>query len=314
MERLIMLGTGCTEAEICYHSCFAIQKGREYLLVDGGGGSRILTRLKEAQIPLTGIHHIFASCEREDHLLGLVWVIKEIAKLIRDEVFEGELRIYCRPDLADTLRTVCSMVLPKKLTWLFDHRIVFVSVYDGDSRQMMGYETTFFDLHTVRSRQFGFAMTMGNGARLVFAGSEPLNEQCFDYAAGADLLIHEAYCLYSQQETFRAYEKNLGTVRDACELANYLQIPNLLLYSTEEVNLKRRAELYQAEGRLYYKGNIIVPRDLESIEFDDALQDEADSDARAAGEADGSLMDTLKGLEHLLDAADTLGMGSKDDD
>jgi ribonuclease Z len=40
-----------------------------------------------------------------------------------------------------------------------------------------------------------------------------------------------------------------------------------VLYHTEDKNISRRKELYTAEGRLYYHGNLYVPDDLECIEL-----------------------------------------------
>ena len=39
MERLIVLGTGNAQAIHCYNTCYAMQKGEEYFLVDAGGGT-----------------------------------------------------------------------------------------------------------------------------------------------------------------------------------------------------------------------------------------------------------------------------------
>ncbi len=267
MERIIMLGTGNALVKECYNTCFALQFDDEYLLVDAGGGNRILKQLDLAGIPLSQIHHIYLSHEHTDHILGMVWVIRMIAAAIREERYEGDLRVYCHADLVDTLRSICMMTLPKKLTWLFDHRILFVPVYDGDSRTILDHYFTFFDIHSSKAKQYGFCLYLEDGRKLTFAGDEPLSEECLDYAAGSFCLMHEAFCLFSQHEQFKPYEKHHSTVKDACELAEYLQIPNLILYHTEEVNLKRRSDLYQAEGRLYYNGNIIVPDDLEVIEL-----------------------------------------------
>ena len=41
MERLIVLGTGNAQAIHCYNTCYAMQKGEEYFLVDAGGGHRV---------------------------------------------------------------------------------------------------------------------------------------------------------------------------------------------------------------------------------------------------------------------------------
>ena len=55
MERLIVLGTGNAQAIHCYNTCYAMQKGEEYFLVDAGGGNGILSQLDKAGIPLESI-------------------------------------------------------------------------------------------------------------------------------------------------------------------------------------------------------------------------------------------------------------------
>ena len=54
---------------------------------------------------------------------------------------------------------------------------------------------------------------------------------------------------------------------DACELAERLNIKNLLLYHTEDKNLTDRKRLYLEEGSKYYHGKLFVPDDLESLEM-----------------------------------------------
>ena len=66
---------------------------------------------------------------------------------------------------------------------------------------------------------------------------------------------------------FNPYEKHHSTVKDACELAEKLGVKNLLLYHTEDRNLKYRKELYGEEGREYYHGTLWIPDDLEVIEI-----------------------------------------------
>ena len=80
-------------------------------------------------------------------------------------------------------------------------------------------------------------------------------------------MLHEAFCLYGQRDIFEPYKKNHSTVKDACELAEKLQVPNLVLYHTEDRNIKNRKALYMAEGREYYHGNLLVPDDLETFEL-----------------------------------------------
>ena len=108
-------------------------------------------------------------------------------------------------------------------------------------------------------------MKFSDDKKLTCCGDEPCNEKIENYAKKSDWLLHEAFCLYSQAEIFSPYEKHHSTVKDACELAEKLEVKNLLLYHTEDFNLKNRKELYINEGRKYFSGNIFVPYDLESI-------------------------------------------------
>lgn len=61
--------------------------------------------------------------------------------------------------------------------------------------------------------------------------------------------------------------KNHSTVKDACELAEKLGVENLILYHTEDKNIKERKVLYTEEGKAYYHGNLYVPDDMEAFEL-----------------------------------------------
>ena len=64
---------------------------------------------------------------------------------------------------------------------------------------------------------------------------------------------------------FRPMKSTHSTVKDACTLAKELEVKNLLLYHTEDKNIKNRKALYTAEGRQHFDGNIYVPNDLEKF-------------------------------------------------
>ena len=128
-------------------------------------------------------------------------------------------------------------------------------------------QLTFFDIGSTKATQFGFSMDLGAGRRLVCCGDEPLSDTGRPYAQGAEWMLHEAFCLYSQADVFDPYEKHHSTVKDACELAEELGVQNLVLYHTEDKNLARRKELYAAEGQPHFSGTLWIPDDLESIEL-----------------------------------------------
>ena len=144
-------------------------------------------------------------------------------------------------------------------------RIRFDIVENGDQREILDCPITFFDIASTKAKQFGFTMQLNNGIKFTCVGDEPYNEVNFEYVKDSDWLLHEAFCLFREADKFKPYEKHHSTVKEACQLAEKLGIPNLLLYHTEESHLAERKKLYTEEGRQYYHGNLFVPDDLETF-------------------------------------------------
>ena len=53
--------------------------------------------------------------------------------------------------------------------------------------------------------------------------------------------------MYSERDIFDPYEKHHSTVKDACELAEKLNIRNLLLYHTEDKDLDERSAILRKD-------------------------------------------------------------------
>ena len=161
----------------------------------------------------------------------------------------------------------CGMVLADKVTSLFDERIMFVSIKDGECFQVLGCELTAFDVRSDKMKQYGFIMNYNGGKKIVFCGDEPLTETMEEIASRCDWLLHEAFCLYSERDIFKPYEKAHSTVKDACELAERLKCKNLLLFHTEDSHINERQMLYKKEGMKYFSGMLHIPNDREIIEL-----------------------------------------------
>ncbi|MBS4858556.1 MULTISPECIES: MBL fold metallo-hydrolase [Eubacterium] len=266
-EKLIVLGTGNAMVTECYNTCFAIKNGKEYFMVDAGGGNGILRQLKKASVNPAHIHHLFITHGHTDHVLGVVWLIRQIASMMLDQKYKGTFKIYCHDALIKTVVTICDLTLQKKLTALFGSRILLVPVQDGQTEKILDYYVTFFDIHSTKLKQFGFTTMLRNGQKLTCLGDEPFNPLCKKYVLDTDWLLSEAFCLYSERDIFDPYEKHHSTVREACELAEEMKIANLVLWHTEEKNLQNRKKRYKAEGKQYFKGKIYVPEDLDIIKL-----------------------------------------------
>lgn len=265
--KLTILGTGNAAVSECYNTCFAVSEDNRHFLVDAGGGNRILKVLKDTGIEINHIHDIFVTHEHVDHVLGIIWLIRVIGQRMNQGKYEGELRIYCHADLAQKIHAIANMTIQQKVCRHMGERIRFDIVGSGDQREILDCPVTFFDIASTKAKQFGFTMILKSGERFTCVGDEPYNDVNYEYVKGSSQLLHEAFCLFKEADQFKPYEKHHSTVKEACLLAEKLQIPNLLLYHTEETHLADRKQLYTEEGKQYYHGSLYVPDDLETFEL-----------------------------------------------
>lgn len=258
-----MLGTGNALVTECYNTCFLLRDGKEMLLVDGGGGNQILSGLKAVKVDLLDLHHIFVTHKHIDHILGIVWVVRMITQSMSGGKWNnGEVFIYGHDEVLELLDNIVKNLLRKKESDYIGKSVHLVEVSDGETKNIIGYDFTFFDIHSDKAKQFGFTIDRGY---LTCCGDEPYNDSIEKYVRNSKWLMHEAFCLDSEADIFNPYEKRHSTVKDSCEIAQKLNISNLILYHTEDKNIKKRKELYKQEGQRYFKGNLKVPNDLERI-------------------------------------------------
>lgn len=271
--KLTMLGTGNATVMECFNTCFVFSDDESmHFLVDTGGGNRILKVLKDSGIKLEQIHDIFITHEHLDHILGILWLIRMIGTKMNQGTYQGTLSIYCHHELIEKICTMAEMTIQQKVCQHIGKGILFVAVDDGEQMKILDSDVTFFDIGSTKAKQFGFTMVTRDGIKLACLGDEPYNPKTKGYVTGSDWLMHEAFCLYREAEQFHPYEKHHSTVKEACMTAEQLEIPNLILYHTEETHLTERKLLYTEEGRQYYSGNLLVPDDMECIEFQRRLR------------------------------------------
>ena len=293
--KIQMLGTGNAMVTNCYNTCFMMEHQGEYLLVDAGGGNQILQKFKEIQVPFDRFHHMIVTHAHTDHILGVIWVIRQMATLMKKGTYEGDFIIHCHQGISDLLPGLCKALLAKGQSKYIEDRILFDTVGDGDTRELLGQKVNFFDIHSTKLEQYGFRMEplddvadcreplddAGNERLsdhktleqqfdrktpvLVCLGDEPYNELNKQLVTGADYLMCEAFCLYEHREKYKPYEKHHSTALDAGKLAEELGIKNLILYHTEDDHLDIRKEAYTREAKEFFSGNVFVPDDMEVL-------------------------------------------------
>lgn len=270
MSKLIVIGTGTAIVTKYHNTSFVLDDGKEYFLVDGTGGNEILSQFEKMNLDWGKLHNAFLSHNHTDHLLGMIWVIRNIAFLILKGYYKGKFNLYGHVELLEKVKTICELCINPKEYALFGKFIFFIPVQDGECVSVLSYEITFFDTLSVKSKQFGFSLIDKERMKIVFLGDQPLTEAGEKYAENADWLLAEAFCLYSEREIHTPYEYCHSTVKEASENAMRFHVKNLVLWHTEDVTTYgRRKELYSEESKKYYNGNIWVPDDGEIITISD---------------------------------------------
>lgn len=261
--NLIMLGTGHAAVTECYNTCFVLEENKEYFLVDGGGGNTLFRQLKQAGIDFKSIHTVFVTHKHLDHLTGILWMLRMVLSMMAADCYQGELVIYSHDEVIGILKDMAYRLFPEKMTQFIGRKLHFIEVRDQEKKKILDHDVTFFDIHSSKDKQFGFMMEFDD-QHLTCLGDEPYNETEKSYVENATWLMHEAFCLYAQREIYKPYEKHHSTVKDACQMANEMHVEHLILYHTEDQNIKNRKELYGQEGQ-FFQGTLHIPDDLEMI-------------------------------------------------
>lgn len=263
--ELTLLGTGNAAATAYYNTCFFLREEKDVFLVDAGGGNQILKRLKDADVSLGDIRAIFVTHKHIDHILGVIWLIRMIAQKIEAGKLQGCVDLYAHDEVIGLLQEISEKLLHPKQTKHLGKSILLHTVQDGEHATILNKDTTFFDIKSAKAKQFGFHMDLGDGKTLCCCGDEPLKSHNEAYAENCSWLLHEAFCLDTEADLFKPYEKSHTTVKSACETAQRVGAKNLVLYHSEDSRPEERAALYRAEGERYYTGNLFIPEDMETL-------------------------------------------------
>lgn len=271
MEELYVLGTGNATSVWSYNTCFAIKDGENLFLTDSGGGNGILKILKVMNLELNEIHHVFISHCHMDHCMGVLWMIRVLSVKMEEGEYCGKLYVYGHQEVLRLIDDFCKRMLRNKFYQMIGKYIFFEPVQSGETRQIFSWTVTFYDIGSVKALQYGYAMRLKNGKRLVFTGDEPLKGCSFEIGYKADWLLREVLCCHADEQIFHAYEKKHSTVKEACEESVKMKAKNVVLWHLEDKTDKHiRREKYLKESEKWLSDienppQIYVPDDGDII-------------------------------------------------
>lgn len=106
------------------------------------------------------------------------WIIRQVAMLILRGQYDKNLKIYCHTELVHDISSVITATLDKRIQDLIGKRILLIPLQDRQKETIIGYNFTFFDIHSTKAKQFGFTAKLKQGQILTFLGDEPYNPIC----------------------------------------------------------------------------------------------------------------------------------------
>ena len=221
-EKIIMLGTGSAMVTDCYNTCFLLKSENDCLLVDAGGGNGILSAIKKSGIAWNSIKTMFITHSHTDHILGAVWVIRQISALMNSGKYDGNFNIYCHDECVDSITAICNHTLAPKFLKNINTKIFINEVKDGEKQNAGSIRLTFFDIFSDKTKQFGFKLFFRQEKFSPVSVMNRSMKNDRNFVQNCDYLMCEAFCLYSQKDIFKPYEKFHSTALDAGKLAESL--------------------------------------------------------------------------------------------
>jgi len=236
---VIFLGTGDPlNAERAQSSLAVRLSGGETILFDASSGTILLGRLRDADIPIEEVRHLFVTHRHFDHAGGLAPLLISMATLPA-----ASLTIYALPGTLKALRELLALTIPGVEDWLGD-RLNWRELAPGKPILLENTEMTPFLVdHSVECVGYRVAQ---NGSVLVFSADTRPCRAVVEHSRGADLLIHEAYGTKDESEW--AHAVGHSSAPDAGEVARATGVDRLVLTHFRESRFADPGELAAEAG------------------------------------------------------------------
>ncbi|OGY35174.1 MAG: hypothetical protein A3E36_00670 [Candidatus Andersenbacteria bacterium RIFCSPHIGHO2_12_FULL_45_11b] len=260
------LGTGCADSTKYFQTAFLIQDEHTNLLIDTGGGSGILSQLDKCDIDLNSIQNIFITHKHIDHIFGVFWILRFRGANIANGKADN-ITIYASAKNIALIKQVSGIFLKEKVIALFDSKIRFIAVDKTANTKINDWGLEFFDIQSKKEEQFGCHIRLPTNKTIAFIGDEPYTDAILPHCKNIDYFFHDSYCLEKDRDIFHPEEISHSTAKEAGANAQKVQAKNLILFHTEDkLTFGNRKELYAAEAKKEFSGNVFVPDDGDVIE------------------------------------------------
>ncbi len=210
-------------------------------------GFGVMTRIREAKVPLASIEKLFVSHTHADHIgdfTALLWAMQLEGR-------EEGLEVVSTKETGARLKEILRLQSTPRSFFGFDVRFV--------GPEEAGAEFVYTK-HAPKNAAYAVEV---QGKRLVYTGDTAYSPRLVGLSRGSDILIHEATFLESQAGL--ASKTNHSTAADAGRIAGDAGAGSLAMVHVSPVNEGRDAD-YLAEARRGFTGKAYVAADLMQVE------------------------------------------------
>jgi ribonuclease BN (tRNA processing enzyme) len=246
--RVTFVGSGgptVTRDRVC--PCILIDNN---LLIDCGAGA--VRNLRALEVNLTAIEKILITHFHADHvgdLISLLWAMEMDRR-------STPIEIVGYTGVEDLTRSLLKlMYFPEEFTTL---KITYRSLTGGEEFEGIAVQRT---LH--KPPNLAYRVTKG-GRSVCYSGDTAYYEPLAKFAEGCDLLIHDTLFLAGQELV--ATLTNHSTALEAAKIAKRAHVKMLALFHTFPLN-RNREEEFLSQARKEFDGEILLARDLQTIEI-----------------------------------------------
>lgn len=266
MLKINILGTGHGMATKCYNTCFTIEEDNKHFLVDTGGGNEILKQLELSNIDIENISDIFISHSHLDHILGVIWIIRNLSPKYFHNKKIDDIRIYGNQDVIYVLNELVKLFISRDFLYLINNKIKLIEVSNEEEVTILNRKVTFFDLNAIKKIQYGFNMQIDDKIKFSFIGDECCSTSTEKYIKGAEWLFADAYMCGKKAEIYNSVDKHHhSSVKYISEIAEKNMIKNLILSHTNDDNIKNRRKEFTEDAINFFSGKVFIPNDLDVI-------------------------------------------------